>query len=73
LNFSSLSINSDSLFPTFGRAKGISVILHPGEVLYIPPFWFHQIIALTTRINLSVRSAAFEGISSKMYSLNRKA
>ncbi|ETO18668.1 hypothetical protein RFI_18593 [Reticulomyxa filosa] len=38
------------------------VILSPGEMLYIPPFWFHQVIGETdVSINVNVWSVSEEG------------
>lgn len=30
----------------FGEAQAIDTIIHAGEVLYIPSFWFHYIISM---------------------------
>ncbi len=34
----------------------LEVILSPGEVLYLPPYWFHCVISLETTISLNVWS-----------------
>lgn len=30
-------------FPRFGEIRGMEVALEPGEVLYIPNYWWHYI------------------------------
>lgn len=30
-------------FPNFGRDKPIEVIVKPGDTLYLPPLWFHEV------------------------------
>lgn len=47
-------------FPHFARPNGQQVILEPGDVLYIPPYWFHQVESLDTGISLSVISPSEE-------------
>ena len=34
----------------------LEVILNPGEVLYIPPYWFHCVVTMETSISLNVWS-----------------
>ncbi|MFN6530672.1 cupin-like domain-containing protein [Nostoc sp. ChiSLP03a] len=41
------------LFPKFPWQEKIEVILKPGEILYIPPFWWHHITAVDKNISLS--------------------
>jgi hypothetical protein len=41
------------LFPKFPVHEKIEVILNPGEILYIPPFWWHHVTALDENISLS--------------------
>ncbi|QSJ20133.1 cupin-like domain-containing protein [Nostoc sp. UHCC 0702] len=40
-------------FPKFQKAKYIEDILEPDEMLYIPPFWWHQFYSLD-QLNISV-------------------
>src|SRR5690348_8736660 len=37
------SENAHTLFPDFAHAHALEVILSPGDVLYVPPFWFHYV------------------------------
>ncbi|MDM9379450.1 cupin-like domain-containing protein [Chlorogloeopsis sp. ULAP01] len=41
------------LFPRFPWQDKIEVILQPGEILYIPPYWWHHVTALEENISLS--------------------
>ncbi|MEH2354885.1 cupin-like domain-containing protein [Nostoc sp.] len=41
------------LFPKFPWEEKIEVILQPGEMLYIPPFWWHHVTAVDENISLS--------------------
>ena len=38
------------------RTKPLEVVLNQGEVLYIPPYWFHCVITMETSISLNVWS-----------------
>ncbi|WP_414561753.1 MULTISPECIES: cupin-like domain-containing protein [unclassified Anabaena] len=40
-------------FPKFPLHNKIEVILNPGEILYIPPFWWHHVTALDENISLT--------------------
>ncbi|MEH2349567.1 MAG: cupin-like domain-containing protein [Nostoc sp.] len=41
------------LFPKFPWKEQIEVVLQPGEMLYIPPFWWHYVTAVDDNISLS--------------------
>ena len=41
---------------TLAELKGLEVILTPGEVLYIPPYWFHCVVTVETTVSLNVWS-----------------
>jgi hypothetical protein len=48
-------------FPNATRLAGYSVALNPGEVLYIPPFWYHSITTgEDASMSLSVVSPSWE-------------
>ena len=38
------------------RLNGVEVVLNPGEVLYIPPYWFHSVVTMKTTISFNVWS-----------------
>ncbi|KAI4481546.1 hypothetical protein M0802_013957 [Mischocyttarus mexicanus] len=42
-----------SKWPNFKKAKGFMCYLGPGEMLYIPPKWWHHVTALTTSFSVS--------------------
>jgi hypothetical protein len=32
-------------YPHFRRARGLSVVLEPGDALYIPSLWWHEVVS----------------------------
>jgi hypoxia-inducible factor 1-alpha inhibitor (HIF hydroxylase) len=40
-------------YPRFSEAKGVTVILEPGDVLYLPPYWWHHVESLTETIGIN--------------------
>lgn len=40
-------------FPLFGGAAYVDVVLGPGQVLYIPPHWWHYVESLETSFSVS--------------------
>lgn len=43
-------------FPLFSQSQYIEIILSPGQILYIPPYWWHCVENIDTNISISVRS-----------------
>ena len=41
-------------FPLAGEVKGLEVILRPGDLLYMPPLWFHLVESMDTSISVNV-------------------
>ncbi|BAY73746.1 transcription factor jumonji jmjC domain protein [Nostoc linckia NIES-25] len=41
------------LFPKFPWQEKIEFVLQPGEMLYLPPFWWHHLTAVDDNISLS--------------------
>jgi len=41
-------------FPNFKDIPSVKVTLSPGDVLYLPPYWFHRVIAEDVSISVSV-------------------
>ena len=41
---------------TIRRLGGVEVVLNPGEVMYLPPYWFHSVVTMETTISLNVWS-----------------
>lgn len=54
-HFSRVNIEKPDVvaFPKFHRAQPIQCTLEPGEMLYIPPFWWHHVRSLDTAILLN--------------------
>jgi len=40
-------------FPKFKEAKAYTLTLHPGEVLFLPSYWFHHVISLDPTISIN--------------------
>jgi len=40
-------------FPKFSAAKGVETIVEPGDVLYLPPYWFHHVVSLDKSISVN--------------------
>jgi len=57
---SSLSPEARTIFPRFPSASGIEYILAPGDVLYIPPFWWHYVESLDFSVSIATRSSSKE-------------
>jgi len=38
-------------FPNFEQVSGIQTTLFPGDVLYIPPMWFHHVLSLLSSVS----------------------
>jgi len=66
INFDAPDLKS---FPKFKNARAIEAILNPGDVLYLPPLWFHHVTALSTSISVSVWTNFPE--TSKMHQIAR--
>lgn len=47
-------------FPNFEKLRGYRVTLKPGDLLYIPPYWFHRVVSETFAVSLSVLSPSEE-------------
>jgi len=47
-------------FPKFPNAKGYEAILQPGDLMYIPPYWFHRVESQTFCISASTVSVSKE-------------
>uniref|UniRef100_A0A6B2LAI5 JmjC domain-containing protein n=1 Tax=Arcella intermedia TaxID=1963864 RepID=A0A6B2LAI5_9EUKA len=41
-------------YPDFYKSHPIEVVLSPGDVLYIPPYWFHDVTAVGVNVSMSV-------------------
>ena len=43
-------------YPKFAKTKTTEVITKPGDVLYLPTFWFHYIVSLNVNFQCNTRS-----------------
>ena len=50
------NIFDSELSDVIKRLNGIDIVVNPGEVLYIPPYWFHSVVTMKTTISLNVWS-----------------
>jgi len=42
-----------SLYPKYPDAKAVECVVGPGDVLYIPAYWWHHIISLTETVSVN--------------------
>lgn len=51
-----LSRRSDSErdFPLVNKVEAVEVVLEPGDLLYMPPLWFHEVESLNVSISVNV-------------------
>jgi hypothetical protein len=42
------------IFPLFSQVHGLKASLQPGDILFIPAFWWHQALSITTTININM-------------------
>ena len=54
--------NSEDPEGIFKKARGWTVVLEPGDILYNPPFFWHQVRGLDTNIGVGFRWFALESI-----------
>lgn len=54
-NFAQVDIDNPDLlhYPAFVKAQGIDVPIEPGEILYIPQKWWHQVYSLSAGISVN--------------------
>ena len=43
-----------SVFPLAGKARALEVVLRPGDLLYMPPLWFHLVESMELSISVNV-------------------
>lgn len=47
-------VNVSSAFPDYAKMRPHEVVLHPGDVLYLPPYWFHEVTVVGDDVSISV-------------------
>ncbi|KAI6653760.1 hypothetical protein LOD99_3264 [Oopsacas minuta] len=50
------NVNDTDKFPFITKATGMEITLEPGDLLYLPPLWFHHVEALETSISVNAWS-----------------
>lgn len=55
-NMSRVDIEQPDLatYPRFSRARPLEVLLEPGEILFLPPFWWHQVYSVELGMSVNV-------------------
>jgi hypothetical protein len=43
-----------SMYPRFGRANRVEVVLEKGDILYTPPGWWHHVHSITASVSITV-------------------
>lgn len=43
-------------FPDFNKAQFMEIILHPGQMLFIPKYWWHACENMTSCVSIGIRS-----------------
>jgi len=43
----------ESRFPLYHQARGFKLVLHAGEMLYLPPKWWHFVASLDISCSVS--------------------
>jgi len=57
-------------YPNFESVWAIEALLYPGDVLYLPPYWFHRVITEEPGIGLNVWSSS---VAMKVEDIAKKA
>ncbi len=60
-------------FPLFGQARGGSLDLHPGQMLFVPTRWWHTAKMLTPSITLSINTMNTSNWANFTEDMTRKA
>jgi hypothetical protein len=50
-------------YPDYAQARGATTILRPGDVLLVPPSWWHATLNVTTSIAINVRHLTFDALA----------
>ena len=45
---------SGQLYPLVKEVEAVEVVLEPGDLLYMPPLWFHQVESMSVSISVNV-------------------
>ena len=53
-------------FPEFNNSSYIEILLSPGQILSIPPYWWHAVENIGTNIAISIRSEPLSNVIAKL-------
>ena len=57
-------------FPLVSKVEAVEVVLQPGDLLYMPPLWFHHVESMSVSISVNVWTDSKQtGLMEKVYSL----
>jgi hypothetical protein len=57
-------------FPKFDPSQGREVILEEGEILYLPPYWWHQVTSLGD-VNVNINTWSFPAVRKQISNWNQ--
>ena len=65
------SLEEQSKFPLVQKVETFEAVLEPGDLLYIPPLWFHEVESLDVSISVNVwTDSAQTKVAEKLYQLS---
>ena len=65
------SLEEQRRFPLVERVEAFEAVLEPGDLLYIPPLWFHEVESLDVSISVNVwTDSAQTKITEKLFKLS---
>ena len=41
-------------YPKFSKAKPIEFIINPGEMLFLPAYWWHQVYSIDLAVSMNI-------------------
>jgi ribosomal protein L16 Arg81 hydroxylase len=53
-------------FPEFNKSSYIEILLSPGQIFSIPPYWWHAVENIGTNVAISIRSEPFSTVLAKI-------
>ena len=53
-------------FPEFNKSSYIEILLSPGQIISIPPYWWHAVENIGANVALSIRSEPFSNVVAKL-------
>lgn len=53
-------------FPEFNKSSYVEILLSPGQIISIPPYWWHAVENIGKNVALSIRSEPFSTVIAKI-------